>query len=101
MVVIDWSSAARGDPLADVALTALALRGGDPPPGTALVTRLFAPIGRGMILRGYLRSYRRHAELDEARFARWRVIAAAVRWTYEIAGEQELLARIIAEGLAA
>ena len=97
MVVIDWSSAARGDPLADVAFTVLGLQGGKPPPGTALLTRIFAPIGRGMILRGYLRSYRRHAEFDAARLARWRAVAAGVRLSYQIQGEQELLTRIIAE----
>lgn len=96
MVVIDWSSAARGDPLADVAFTVLGLQGGAAPPGTALVTRVLAPIGRGMIVRGYLRSYRRHAELERPRLSRWRVVAAGVRLSYEIAGEQDLLARIIA-----
>ena len=97
MVVIDWSSAAGGDPLADVAFTALGLQGGKAPPGTALLTRIFAPIGRGMIVRGYLRSYRQHAGLDATRLARWRVVAAGVRLSYGIEGEQELLTRIIAE----
>jgi Ser/Thr protein kinase RdoA (MazF antagonist) len=95
MIVIDWSSAARGDPLADVAFTVLGLQGGKAPPGTALLTRIFAPIARGTILRGYLRSYGEHADLDVARLARWRVVAAGVRLTYEIAGEAELLTRII------
>ena len=97
MIVIDWSSAARGDPLADVAFTVLGLHGGKPPPGTALITRMFSPIGRGMIIRGYLRSYRRHAGVDETRLARWRVVAAGVRLSYEIAGEHELLTQIIAD----
>lgn len=97
MIVIDWSSAARGDPLADVAFTVLGLQGGKPPPGTALITRMFSPIGRGMIVRGYLRSYRRHADLDKTRLARWRVVAAGVRLSYEIEGEQALLTQIIAD----
>jgi aminoglycoside phosphotransferase (APT) family kinase protein len=95
MIVIDWSSAARGDPLADVAFTLLGLQGGAAPPGTALVTRIFAPLGRRTILRGYLRSYRNHANVDEVRLARWRIVAAAVRLTFEIEGESDLLTEIL------
>jgi aminoglycoside phosphotransferase (APT) family kinase protein len=95
MTVIDWASAARGDPVADVAFTVMGLEGGEEPPGTPLVTRLFAPAGRALILRDYLRSYRRHAELDEARLARWRVVAAGVRLTYGIDSERPLLRRIL------
>jgi aminoglycoside phosphotransferase (APT) family kinase protein len=95
MVVIDWSSAACGDPLADVAFTILGLEGGEPPPGTPLLTRLFAPVGRRMILRGYRRAYIDHAELDEARLARWRVVAAGARLSYQIPGETDRLVGII------
>jgi hypothetical protein len=56
--VIDWLGASRGDPLADVALTMITLRGGKTTPGTPLITRVVAPLGRKVLLGGYLRGYR-------------------------------------------
>jgi aminoglycoside phosphotransferase (APT) family kinase protein len=95
LTIIDWPGACRGDPLADVAMTAIALHGGTPTPGTPLITRLFAPLGRKVVLGGYMRAYRRHGAWDRERFGRWRMVAAALRLTYEIAGEESGLARII------
>src|SRR5262249_58315788 len=43
MIVIDWPGACRGDPLCDVALTTIILRGGKTTPGTPLFTRIMAP----------------------------------------------------------
>jgi Ser/Thr protein kinase RdoA (MazF antagonist) len=98
MTVIDWPGACRGDPLADAALTVITLRGGKTGPGTALITRLLAPIGRALLLRGYERSYRRYGSFDADRFARWLVVAAAQRLTYGLAGEEGLLLRAIERG---
>jgi aminoglycoside phosphotransferase (APT) family kinase protein len=98
MTVIDWPGACRGDPLADVALTTITLQGGKPTPGTPLITRLLAPIGRKLLLGGYSRSYRKHGSFDRERFARWIVVAAAQRLTYDIAGEEALLLRVIERG---
>ena len=95
LTIIDWPGACRGDPLADVALTAIALHGGTPTPGTPLITRLFAPLGRKVVLGGYLRAYRKHGSWDRERFGRWRIVAAALRLTYGIAGEESGLARIL------
>lgn len=91
LTVIDWPAACRGDPLADVAATVIVLRGGKTTPGTPLITRLFAPIGRKLLLGGYLRGYRAKQPIDRERFARWEVVLACVRLTYAIAGERELL----------
>lgn len=99
MTVIDWPGACRGDPLADVALTTILLRGGTLTPGTALITRLLAPIGRQLLVGGYERAYRRHGAFDGDRYAQWLVVAAALRLTYRIAGEEDMLQGMIEGGL--
>jgi len=78
-----------------VAMTAIALHGGTPTPGTPLITRLFAPLGRKVVLGGYMRAYRRRGSWDRERFGRWRMVAAALRLTYGIAGEESGLTRIL------
>jgi len=98
MTVIDWPAACRGDPLADVAATVIVLRGGKTTPGTPLITRLFAPLGRKLILGGYLRGYRARQSIDRERFARWEVVLACVRLTYAVDGERELLLATIDRG---
>jgi len=95
LTVIDWPGACRGDPLADVAATLIILRGGKTTPGTPLMTRLLAPVGRKLILGGYLRGYRKHATLDRERLARWLVVMAAQRLSYAIAGEEAMLLAMI------
>jgi aminoglycoside phosphotransferase (APT) family kinase protein len=95
MTVIDWPGACRGDPLADVAATLIALRGGKTPPGTPLITRLSAPLGRKLLLGGYLRAYRGHHPHDRQLLARWVTVLAAYRLTYHIDGEETLLLRTI------
>ena len=99
MIVIDWPGACRGDPLADVAMTTITLQGGKTTPGTPLITRLLAPIGRKLLLGGYRRGYRKHGRFDRGRFARWMVVAAAQRLTYGIAGEDAALLRLIDRGM--
>jgi aminoglycoside phosphotransferase (APT) family kinase protein len=77
--VIDWTGGARGEGEADVARTLLILRIGavhDDAP--ALVKRLEG-IGRRLLLRGYLRSYRQRRELDMDRVDAWIQIVAAAR----------------------
>ncbi len=91
MTVIDWPAACRGDPIADVAATVIVLRGGKTTPGTPLITRLLAPLGRKLLLGGYLRGYRARQPIDRERFARWEAVLACVRLTYAIEGERDLL----------
>ena len=78
-VVIDWSNALRGDPMADVARTRMMLRLGEPPPGTSFALRLMALIGRNLLLSLYQRSYRRARPLDMAAVKRWEIPIAAAR----------------------
>jgi hypothetical protein len=74
------------------------LRGGKTTPGTPLITRLFAPLGRKLLLGGYLRGYRARRPIDRVSFERWQVVLACVRLTYSIEGERELLLATIERG---
>lgn len=57
-----------------------------------------APIGRKLLLGGYARSYRKHGAFDRERFEKWLVVAAAMRRTYNIEGEADMLLATIAKG---
>lgn len=92
-VVIDWTNASRGDPAADVARSALILRLGEPPPGTAPPLRVMALFGRRLLIALYLRSYRRHRPLDMEAMRRWEVPVTAARVAD---GIEEERARLVA-----
>lgn len=96
--VIDWGKATRGDPAADVARTWVVLEFSPLPPGSSAIERRMAAAGRGLLLRGYMRSYARSAKLDPAPFGRWVRVRAIERLTQEIEGEREpILARLASE----
>ena len=78
-VAIDGGDAARGDPVADVARTELLVRFGHLPPGTPWALRRVAAVGRGLLVRRYLRSYRRQRSVDADLLRRWRPVRAAAR----------------------
>lgn len=78
-VLIDWTNARRGDPMADVARSRMMLRLGEPPPGTALALRALARVGRSLLVALYLRSYRRLRPLDMGTVRRWEIPVAAAR----------------------
>jgi hypothetical protein len=99
-VLIDWTNARRGEPAADVARTLMMLRLGSPPPGTSLLLRGLALFGRNLLVRLYLRSYRRSRALDMAAVARWGVPVAAARPSEGIAEELPALLRFLEGELA-
>lgn len=99
LTVIDWPGACRGDPLLDVAATVIILRGGKTAPGTPFVTRLFAPIGRKLLLGGYLRGYRARRTIDRDLLDRWLVVLSCMRLTYDVTGERDDLLAATAKGL--
>jgi aminoglycoside phosphotransferase (APT) family kinase protein len=78
-VLIDWTNARRGDPMADVARTRMMLRLGETPPGTSVVLRALARVGRSLLVTLYLRSYRRARPLDMSAVKRWEIPMAAAR----------------------
>ena len=56
-ITIDWTTASRGNPLADVARTSLLLRLGELPPGTPAMMRRLVTAGRGLFHRTFLKRY--------------------------------------------
>ena len=94
-VVIDWTNATRGPPTADFARTSLTLRLGESPPGVSPVIRYGDRLGRGFFLQGYVRSYRRHAAVEESAVEPWMLVHAAARFAEGIEGEYPALTRYL------
>jgi aminoglycoside phosphotransferase (APT) family kinase protein len=98
--VIDWPNATRGDPTADVARSWVVLEFSPLPPGSSAFERRLAAVGRGLLLRGYMRAYGRARKLDSALFARWVRVRAIERLTQEIEGEHEPILERLRESRA-
>jgi aminoglycoside phosphotransferase (APT) family kinase protein len=101
-VAFDWPGAKRGDPLFDYARTRVLLSIGEPPPGTPLLLRLLAKVGRRLLISSYARSYERNAtaSVDRARVRQWEIVNVAVRLLENIPGERPRLLRRLRRELA-
>ena len=101
-VAFDWAGAKRGDPLFDYARTRVLLTIGEPPPGTSLLLRFVAKVGRRLLISSYARSYERNAAepVDRARVRQWTVVNLAVRLFENIPGERPRLLRHLRNEIA-
>lgn len=100
-VVIDWQTAAAGDPAADVALTRLLLREAELFPGTSLPMRIVYAAVRRILLRHYLAEYLRRTALTVADLDRWAIAARVLRLgLLDIASERGRMLSGIRRGLA-
>lgn len=90
-VVIDWGDASRGDPMADVARTALIHRMGDLPPGASSMMRVLAVGGRRALVGRYLATYRRRRSMDQRLVEQWEIVRAAARLVEPIPSERPRL----------
>lgn len=88
--VIDWSTAARGDPAADVARTCLLLKESALPDDMSQTTRALLRLSRGIVASRYLRSYDPASSM-QARIARWTPVLAAARLAENIDGERSTM----------
>jgi aminoglycoside phosphotransferase (APT) family kinase protein len=75
LVVLDWSEADVGDPHADVATTLMMMECMPLPRWMPLHLPRVA-VGRWLLIRGYLRAYGRHRELDPNTLRYYRALAA-------------------------
>lgn len=91
-VIIDWMTAVRGHPAADVARTRLLLTIGDPPQGGFY--RLLILAMRGIYFRTYLDEYRRGAPEVVRLSDAFIPIMAAARLNEEIAPERDKLLKL-------
>ncbi len=91
-VIIDWTDATRGNPLADVARTSLLLRvsGLPPVPGRWLVAAV-----RSWFLGAYLRRYRQLASCNEDDITAWQPVIAAARLREDIPDEADRLLKLV------
>jgi hypothetical protein len=96
-IIIDWMTAKRGNPMADVARTVLLIDNGSPvddiPRGRILV------LARRIAGWWYLKQYARYGDLDANQFKRWLPIMAAARLNEKIPGELEWLLKLIKSGV--
>lgn len=93
--VIDWTNATRGDPAGDFARTTILISIGEPPPGSPLMLRLLALVGRDLLLSAYRRSYSRQRSPDPALVRRWLAAHATARFAENIESEWQSLERIV------
>ncbi len=92
-IIIDWSEATCGNPLADVANTSLIFRLGEPPPGG--MSRLLIGPARAVADATYVRRYLKRYPALRAEFAAWHLPIAVARLGAGIPEEQQrLLAQI-------
>jgi aminoglycoside phosphotransferase (APT) family kinase protein len=92
-IILDWSEATCGNPLADVANTSLIFRLGAPPPGG--MSRLLIGPARAVADATYVRGYLKRAPALRAELAAWHLPIAAARLGAGIPEEQQrLLAQI-------
>ncbi|MDP2774749.1 MAG: phosphotransferase [Nocardioides sp.] len=87
---IDWQTALRGDPAADVATTVLLLHDAELWPGTPALKRLLVNAVRRMVLSTYLAEYYRLTAMTPAHVDAWRVPALVLRMsTLDIPSERD------------
>lgn len=99
LVVIDWTNAMRGDPLADVARTSIIFTASPPPPGANPIMRVLIRLLRNVFYTTYLNRYRQLRPFDYADLSKWMLPFAAARLDERISGEEQTLLSIINSSL--
>jgi Ser/Thr protein kinase RdoA (MazF antagonist) len=98
-IVIDWMTATRGNPTADVARTVLLFRVGVLPEGMPAGKRIATGLFRRAFLAAYLRAYRAKWPLSDEEIAVWFPVLAAARLSERIPAEEPALLRLARSGL--
>ena len=88
-IVIDWLTATRGNPLADVARTSLMARSPALPAGTGRLEGWLFQIGRTLFHRAYLREYRKHRPAPQEQIVARIPLQAAARTTEGISAREK------------
>ncbi len=91
-IIIDWMTAKRGSPMADVARTLLLLAIGTPP---SPLERIIVNFVRGAFVKRYLEHYFKLRPANRQQLAAWKPIIAAARMNEKIDGEQAALMKMI------
>ncbi len=94
-IVIDWTTASRGNPIADVARTVLMFRMAALPPHMLAGQRLLIQFLRARFRAAYLRAYRSRRACPDAELEAWIPVLAAARLNERIAPEEASLLRLV------
>ncbi|MCW7508031.1 aminoglycoside phosphotransferase family protein [Leptospira levettii] len=95
-IVIDWMTAAKGNPCADVSFTQLLFTDAELWPGTPKLKILFYTLIRKFILSGYLKAYKHLSGITDSDLNRWRLSSLLLRLgLWDIESERENLKRQI------
>ncbi len=101
-IIIDWRTAARGNPAADVAYTVFLFHDAELWPGTPKLKLLFYTIVRSFILRGYLKHYRSYTGITLEEINAWRLPILLLRvGVWDIDSERNSLQKQIHQILSA
>jgi aminoglycoside phosphotransferase (APT) family kinase protein len=92
-IILDWSDAAAGDPVADVALTLFIMRHGAQPP-RGRIANAAANVPRRMLVESYLRRYRSLRSVDDEKLARWDTVVALAWLGIASPADQRRLVRL-------
>ncbi|PKA14674.1 phosphotransferase family protein [Leptospira haakeii] len=97
-VIIDWMTALKGDPAADVASTVFLFQDAELWPGTPFLKVLFYTVVRKFILKGYLKRYLSVSGMDWKKIERWRLPILIFRLgLWNIESERAALQKEISE----
>lgn len=96
-VILDWMTAARGNPLADVARTSLILRLGESPPG--MLTRQIVDLIRRRFHAAYIHRYMELRQVSRHDIQAWELPVAAGRMCEDIPNERAQLRAIVEAGV--
>ncbi|MFZ5892524.1 MAG: phosphotransferase [Myxococcota bacterium] len=94
LTIIDWSTAGRGHPLVDVAVTTIMMRFAQPPAETPWALRQLIRILRQRLTSDYLAAYGLTAS-DQARLNTWTFALAAARLGRAVDAERDSLLRAL------
>lgn len=99
--VIDWATAARGVPSADVATTVYLISNGEVPPGTPPEEAAIIEQIRVIILEKYLENYRAKSPISDEELDSWKLAVLVARLgVWNIESEVEMLRGKISEEIA-
>jgi len=96
-IILDWMDATQGNPVADVARTAVLFRAAVLPqdmPGRRVIELI-----RRAFLRAYLRQYSAATPAEPDQFLAWNAVVAGARLAERIPGEEKRLLALVAAGL--
>ncbi|TGM01403.1 aminoglycoside phosphotransferase family protein [Leptospira jelokensis] len=95
-IIIDWMTAAKGNPCADVSFTKLLFTDAELWPGTPKLKILFYTLVRKFILHGYLKAYQLQSGITDSSLKQWRLSSLILRLgLWNIESERENLKKQI------